>query len=138
MIKITYKTLRGWEDSEKPGWAEVDSLSESVLVDDRSIDVATANAGGPSQAFLLCRSGRVACGGAYTAVHSLGEVGALLVEHGKGANLPPASQGFAVIETATAGFGPLPLGCGQMKPAIWFQRIQGSAVRCPYAAAGRR
>ena len=102
MIKITYKTLRGWEDSEEPGWAEVDSLSESVLVDDRSIDVATANAGGPSQAFLLCRSGRVACGGAYTAFHSLGEVGALLVEHGKGANLPPASQGFAVIETATA------------------------------------
>lgn len=72
------------------------SLAASVMVGSRGIDVAAANAGGLYRAFLLCGSERVTCGGAYTAVHSLGEVEAWLVDHGKGANLPPASQRLAV------------------------------------------
>lgn len=67
------------------------SLSESVMVGTRSIDVAVASAGGLNHAFLLRGSERVTCGGANTAVDSLGEVETWLASHGKGAKLPPAS-----------------------------------------------
>jgi D-glycero-D-manno-heptose 1,7-bisphosphate phosphatase len=72
------------------------SLTDSVMVGARGIDVAVANAGGLSRAFLLRKSGEETCGGASTAVDSLGEVETWLVSHGKGANLPPASQDLAV------------------------------------------
>jgi D-glycero-D-manno-heptose 1,7-bisphosphate phosphatase len=112
-------------------------LSESVMVGDRGIDVAVANAGGLRQAFLLRGSEQLASGGAYTAVNSLGEVEAWLVKYGKGANLPPASQNLASLIRARillttnrkariveGGLRYSWLGCDSMKPAIWFQKTQ--------------
>jgi D-glycero-D-manno-heptose 1,7-bisphosphate phosphatase len=72
------------------------ALSDSVMVTSHGIDVAAANAGGLSQAFLLCGAERVACGGVCTQVRSLGEAEAWLVAHGNGANLPAASQSLAL------------------------------------------
>jgi D-glycero-D-manno-heptose 1,7-bisphosphate phosphatase len=72
------------------------ALFESLMVTSRSIDVAAANAGGLSQAFLLCGPGRAACGGVYTEVRSLGEIEAWLVAHPEGTDHPSASQRLAL------------------------------------------
>jgi len=66
------------------------ALSESVMVGDRCTDVAAANAGSLRQAFLLRGTEPAACGGVHTAVDSLAEVEAWLVEHEKKPGSPPA------------------------------------------------
>jgi D-glycero-D-manno-heptose 1,7-bisphosphate phosphatase len=55
-------------------------LAESVMVGDRCTDIAAANAGGLRQAFLVRGTEEAGCGGTYTAVDSLGEVEAWLIE----------------------------------------------------------
>jgi D-glycero-D-manno-heptose 1,7-bisphosphate phosphatase len=71
------------------------SLSDSVLVGTRSIDVAAANAGGLAHTFLLRETEQLTCGGACTAVDSLGEVEAWLARRERWANRTPASQELA-------------------------------------------
>jgi D-glycero-D-manno-heptose 1,7-bisphosphate phosphatase len=71
------------------------SLSDSVMVGTRSIDVAAANAGGLAHVLLLRETERLTCGGAYTAVDSLGEVEAWLAGQERWANRTAASRELA-------------------------------------------
>jgi D-glycero-D-manno-heptose 1,7-bisphosphate phosphatase len=56
------------------------ALADSVMVGDRCTDIAAANAGGLRQSFLLEGTEVIPCGGTYTAVHSLAEVEAWMIE----------------------------------------------------------
>lgn len=55
-------------------------LAESVMVGDRCTDIAAANAGGLRQAFLIRGTEEAGCSGSYTAIESLGEVEAWLLQ----------------------------------------------------------
>lgn len=57
-------------------------LGESVMVGDRSTDIAAANAAGLRQAFLMRGTEAEGCGGEYLAVDRLDEVERWLVERG--------------------------------------------------------
>ena len=68
------------------------------------------------------------CGGANAAVDSLGEVEAWLDVHGKGANLPPASQGLDLaLEVADPNLKP-----AFKAPSPWWLRTNaGHRARRP-------
>jgi D-glycero-D-manno-heptose 1,7-bisphosphate phosphatase len=57
-------------------------LSESVMVGDRCSDIAAANAAGLRQAFLICGTEAVGCGGKHLKVESLAEVERWLLAKG--------------------------------------------------------
>ena len=56
------------------------NLADSVMVGDQCTDIAAANAGGLRQAFLLRGKEEIHCGGIHTAVTSLAEVEAWLIQ----------------------------------------------------------